>query len=293
MRAARDGLQHGVDRRVVCDRHHLGPRNHHLPRGQVGEAEDAVQHLLFVFLDYAGFLAGGHEHLQLFFGVHEGVPARPAHAERAHDGAPHAVQKADERPEDPHEQLGGPRHDERGPLGVLQGNRLRRELAEHDVKRGDHGKRDSEGDRVGRGHRHAVAEDPEGGFNDGCECRLADPAEPEARHRDAELRRGDVAVGVGERAPDDARRGAALGDELIDACPPHGHERELGRHEEPVRQHEHQDGKQTDEHMRHVRHTTPVAGLYRTALCRASRSRSRQALRLVKKCASTNSLIAC
>ena len=75
-------------------------------------------------------------------------------------------------------------------------------------------------------------------LDDSRERRLADPAQAEAGHRDAELRGGDVAVGVAERAPDDARRGAALGDELIDPRPAHGDERELGRHEEAVRQHQ-------------------------------------------------------
>ena len=47
--------------------------------------------------------------------------------------------------------------------------------------------------------------------------RLADPAEADARHRDAELRRGDVAVGIGDRAPHGPRAPVAFGDRA-DRC---------------------------------------------------------------------------
>ena len=80
---------------------------------------------------------------------------------------------------------------------------------------------------------------------------------PRLGHRDAELGGRDVAVGVPERAANDAGGGAAFGDELIDARLAHGDERELGRDEEAVAQHQQHDGEQSGEQLRHVRHTDP------------------------------------
>ena len=95
-----------VARRVGRDRDQLGARHHHLAGRQVGEAEHAVEHLLFVLLEHARFLARGHQHLQLFFRVHHRVAAAAVQAEHADDGPARAVQQPDERPERLHEQLG-------------------------------------------------------------------------------------------------------------------------------------------------------------------------------------------
>ena len=83
------------------------------------------------------------------------------------------------------------------------------------------------------------------------ERRLADPAEAEARHRDAELGRGDVAVGIGDRAPDGARAAVALGDQLIDARLADRDDRELRRDEEAVGEHEREHAAS--------RHTMPAS----------------------------------
>ena len=71
----------------------LGARHHHLAGRQIGEAEDAVEHLLLVLLEDARFLARGHQHLQLLFRVHHRVAAAAAQAEHADDGAARAVQQ--------------------------------------------------------------------------------------------------------------------------------------------------------------------------------------------------------
>ena len=83
--AARDDLEQRLARRVGRNGDQLGARNHHLPGRQVGEVEDPVEHLLFALLEDARFLARGHQHLQLFFGVHERVSAGSAHAEQVDD----------------------------------------------------------------------------------------------------------------------------------------------------------------------------------------------------------------
>ena len=75
---------------------------------------------------------------------------------------------------------------------------------------------------------------------------LADPAEAEARHRDAELRGRDELVGIFERAPHRARHAAAFGEQLIDARLAHRDDRELGGHEKPVGQNQRQHREQAD-----------------------------------------------
>ena len=74
--------------------------------------------------------------------------------------------------------------------------------------------------------------------------RLADPPEADAGHRDAELGRGDVAVGIVDRAPHRARAAVAFGDQLIDARLADRDDRELGGDEEAVGEHERQHGSE-------------------------------------------------
>ena len=62
--------------------------------------------------------------------------------------AAHAVQQADERPERLHEELGRLHDQQRRPLGALERNRFRRQLAEHDVQGGDDRERDGDRDAV-------------------------------------------------------------------------------------------------------------------------------------------------
>ena len=70
--------------------------------------------------------------------------------------------------------------------------------------------------------------------------RLADPAEADAGHRDAELGRGDVAVGIGDRAPHGARAAVPFGDQLIDARLADRDDREFRGDEKSVGEHERQ-----------------------------------------------------
>jgi hypothetical protein len=104
--------------------------------------EDAVEHLFFVLFEHSGLLAGGDQHLQLFFRMYVSMAARRLHAEHLDDGPAHPVQGADERVEEAKKEFRRLGHDERGLLRVLQGDGFRRELAEDDVK----GRDDDEGD---------------------------------------------------------------------------------------------------------------------------------------------------
>ena len=68
--AARDGCHERCGVGLGRKRYQLGPGHHDMRCGQVGEPEYAMQHLFFLLLDDAGFLAGCHQHLELFFRVH-------------------------------------------------------------------------------------------------------------------------------------------------------------------------------------------------------------------------------
>ena len=155
---------------------------------------------------------------------------------------PGAVQQADERPQCPHEELGGLDDPERGCLGPLEGDCLGRQLAEHDVKGRDDGERDRDGNGVRGGSRDRSGQPYERRLDQGRERRLADPPEADAGHGDAELGRRDVAVRIRDGAPHGTRTPVPLGHQLVDAGLTDGDDGELGGDEEPVGQHERQHG---------------------------------------------------
>ena len=98
------------------------------------------------------------------------------------------------------------------------------------MQRGHDGKRDGDGDAVHGRFGQARRQEGKCGLNDGDERRLANPAEPKAGHRDAELRGGDVAVGVADRP----RAAMAFGDQLVHTRLADRDDREFRRHEESV-----------------------------------------------------------
>ena len=89
------------------------------------------------------------------------------------------------------QQVRGP---ERRADRLLDGDRLRRQLAEDDVQDGDDHEGDRRGDRVrdrlGAARRSASKQR----LDEVRERRLADPAEGQGGQRDAELRRGEIGV---------------------------------------------------------------------------------------------------
>ncbi len=94
------------------------------------------------------------------------------------------------------------------------------------------------------------------------ERRLANPAEPETRHGDPELRGRDIAVGIRHSAPHRHGPSTAFGDELIDARSADHHDRELCRHEEPVCEHQRKDRAESDDEVNrewfHKRTSGPI-----------------------------------
>src|SRR5436309_3683981 len=71
-----------------------------------------------------------------------------------------------------------------------------------------------------------------------CEDRLADPPESEARHGDAELRRAEERVEMGNDVPRDFRPPMAFNRQRIELRLPDSHESKLRRDEKAVQEHQ-------------------------------------------------------
>ena len=134
-----------------------------------------------------------------------------------------------------------PRAGERHGTRMVESNRLGRELAHDDVEERDRREGDRDRDPV---HRDRAAEPGRGQhrLDQVGDRGLTDPAEPEARERDSELRRRDRVVEPAQGHGGGAGAAAPLGDPHLDLRATHGDERELGRHEVGVGENECDDG---------------------------------------------------
>ncbi len=77
---------------------------------------------------------------------------------------------------------------------------------------------------------------------------LADPAESQADHGDAQLNAVHDLVEMLVKALDDARANPSRGDELLDASIAHAHQGEFGGGEERIGRHQKQDQKDPEQH---------------------------------------------
>ena len=118
----------------------------------------------------------------------------PSSAEdRARGGVEQPVEREEDEIDDV-ERIGDP---QRHRLGLADGKRLRHLLAEHDVERGEDQEADEEGGEVERRRRACRAASRSGSRSAG-DRRLADPAEAERGHGDAELAAGEIGLDVPE-----------------------------------------------------------------------------------------------
>jgi hypothetical protein len=117
-------------------------------------------------------------------------------AEEAQDRARRVVQQPVQRIEKDEGEVEGIGDPQRHGLRLADGQRLRHLLADDDMQRGEDEEADQEGgqmDRLlGQAHRH------EHRLEEGCDRRLADPAEAERGHGDAELAAGEIGFDIGE-----------------------------------------------------------------------------------------------
>ena len=235
-------LAHQLFRRQVgVQRHHRGPMHHHVGDREIAEPE----HVLDVFGLAAFHLAvlGGFADQPLDLGVGQDLvlgvlldPKQPQ--DRARGLVEQPVQRI-EHDEGDVQRIGDPlRHRLRLPdrqgLGHL--------LADHDVQRGEQQKaaekRDEVKRRVRQPERHQQRLEQR---RDG---RLADPAEPQRRHGDAELAAGEIGLDIGHHVLQQRRAEALLLHHRLDAEAAAFHQREFRRHVEGVggqKQHRDQD----------------------------------------------------
>ena len=214
---------------------------HDLPRRRVFEVEDASEPALLVPLEDAAICALGDELPDLLFGVGVVAFGGRCHAQSARDGVGRAVEDSGEGVEqdveEPHER----RHEEGGPLGLLDGERLGRQLPEDHVQKG--------GDKQGYGYGYGVqqrgrkAQGPQQRLDEVGDSRLGQGADAKRADRDAELADGQVPVELLLGDLDQAGRGLALLHETVHLRRPYSHEGELRRHEQAVQGDEQECGQ--------------------------------------------------
>src|SRR5262245_80593 len=239
---------------ALFERHDLGARDHNFARGQVGEFEDVVDHLTLFLLQLARLMADIDQAPEFFFRV-DGVMARPEiDAEELEKFDARNVDQPDEGFESLVEKLHPTGRRQRDGFGLLDGQGLRRVFAQHKVQIGDHGQRDGDGYRMRDQRRRRRREKvQQGRLEEMGERRFAYRAEREACDGDAELAGGEHCVEPVQRAqhcsgPALFRRRQSLYLRAADAD-----QRELHRHEEPVCQHQNQNGKYFEEYPKHRR----------------------------------------
>ena len=144
-------LQHGLEallqRIVEVDAHHIGARRHDGLGVFVAQVEDVVHVFVLLGVDESAFGALVDEQLDLLVGVHL-VFVGHVVAQHLHDAVRNAVEQPHDRVRDavePHERRG---REQGVALGGEDGQRLRDELAHHDVQRGDDDETDDDGDAV-------------------------------------------------------------------------------------------------------------------------------------------------
>ena len=168
--------------------------DHDVARLAVGEVEHVVQQLLLRARDHAGLLRLVDQRPQLRGVADRLAGGDLADPERAQDQRRRALQDPHHRPQHDRDQLDRARDQHRERLGLLERQRLRHELAEHDGQVGD----DREGEHVGRPARQRVADQP-------ADERLGQRAGEDADRGDADLHGRDHA----HRIVHQAQRGRA------------------------------------------------------------------------------------
>ena len=212
------------------DRHDLGPRHHHLVDLLVREVEDLVEHLLLVGRDHARVLGAGDDVADVLLGVGEHACRRGSDAEEPRHRVRRHLQQPVEGPDDRLEDLERDRDQLGDRLRPLQGERLRHELAERDAEVREDQERERVGDPVRDGRVEVAGEQ-----------RLADGAERDPEDGDPDLDGADELDRMVHQVEGGARPAAAGFRVGLEARPPRGHQRVLGRDEDRVPEHEQED----------------------------------------------------
>lgn len=204
----------------------------------------------------AGLLGPAEDHPNLLFRVGLLAPRGRRDADEAGEVVGRAVEDDDARDEDVVEDLHQRCDEKRHALGLLDGERLRGELAEHHVEERDEAEAECEGDEVNRPGREQF---PEDGFDEGRDCGLTDPAQSQGGERNAELADRQIAVEVLEGVLNDPGAGFPLLDEGVHPRGANLHERELRGHEHAVH-HDEEEGEQQAAEREQIDHIHRLSG---------------------------------
>ena len=158
-----------------------------------------------------------------------------------------------------HEEIHRSGDRQRHPLGALQGNRLGNHLAEDDNHIGDQHEGNNDGDTVRV--EPGVRQGQEQRFQNAGHGGLADPAQSQAGHRDAELHGVEDVVELLMELLDGARADAVRRYHLLQSRFAHVHQCEFSGHEERVcrdQQDHHHDAQHNESN--HEAEILPSAG---------------------------------
>jgi hypothetical protein len=176
--------------------------------------------------------------------VHAGVRAERSHPDEPQEDLRGSVEHVDRRRDDEVERVQRPRHVAADLLGAQEGGRFRGQLAQHDVEERDARERDRDGRGVRGDGRPRSREIDEGVLDHVRERRFADPAQAERGEGDPELGARNRAIEVREGLLDLEGQPVSLFHELVDPRAAYGNQRELGRYEEAVGEHQRDDREQ-------------------------------------------------
>ena len=262
---------------VGVDRHHLGAVDHHVGHFEVAEAEDILDvfglahlHLAVLgrFLDQPLDLDVGEDFLLRAF-----LDAQHPQ-DRARGGVEQPVQRIEQQKRDV-ERIRDPlRHRHRLP----DRQRLRHLLADHDMQRGEHQEADQERREVQCRFRHS--ERDQNRVQQRRNRRLADPAEAERGHGDAELATGEIGLDVAQHLLQQAGAEAVFLRHRVDAEAPALDQREFRGNVKRVGGQQEEGEQQIDDRVGHRR------AIMRTSFsARKARTSAASTSRVTKACA--------
>ena len=220
MRAGVDRRTNGRRVRIGIDPVDFGTRGHKLAYGPLGEAHDALQHLVLFAFDHPAAGGFGKEHVQ-FFRRDRALP-RGTHAEQANQHARGRIEQPHERRRHARQDRHGPRHDQRDGHRRPQRDLLGHELADDQRGIGGDGDDRREADFRGILLGHAQHGEPFARGSAQAGARIGTRNDPDQRDADLHGRQELARIGC----QGDGRGGALapFGGGLLEA-------RCLGRHD--------------------------------------------------------------
>lgn len=225
-------VDHVGRRGVRLEGYDLHARGHDVLRGEMAEGQGPYEQVRRVLFERAGQRGVSGQRDQLAACTGRGQLVGRLHAEEPHEPVGHRVEQGDDGPEDGGEQMLRSRDEARDLQRPGHRPVLRHEFADDHLDGGGEEHADHHGD-AGHGP-FGEARGREGAVEQLGERGLGEHADDEGGDGDAELGAGELEGQLPQGADDGAgaavaRRGSAFG-----VRPVHGHETELGRHEEAV-----------------------------------------------------------